>query len=46
MNVRVPGGLEDAPTFLGPYTTFFLIIAAAVISVLGMFVVFRKFRWL
>jgi magnesium transporter len=46
MNVKIPGGLEDAPTFLGPYTTFIIIIAAAVLSVLGMLAVFRKFRWL
>ncbi|MFZ4440596.1 MAG: magnesium transporter CorA family protein [Syntrophales bacterium] len=46
MNVRIPGGLEDAPTFLGPYTTFIIIIAAGVLSVFGMLAVFRKFRWL
>ncbi len=45
-NVRIPGGLEDAPTFLGPYTTFILIVAASVFSVVVMLALFRKFRWL
>jgi magnesium transporter len=46
MNVKIPGGFEDAPLFLGPYTTFMLIIAASFLSVLGMLIIFRKFRWL
>jgi magnesium transporter len=46
MNVRVPGGLEDAPTFLGPYTTFIIIMAVAALSLLGMLALFRKFRWI
>ena len=46
MNVRMPGGLEDAPTFLGPYTTFIIIVVATALQMLGMLVLFRRFRWL
>jgi len=44
--VRMPGGLEDAPTFLGPYTTFIIIVVATALQMLGMLVLFRRFRWL
>jgi magnesium transporter len=46
MNVRLPGGLEEPLTFLGPYTTFFVILAVAGAMVSAMYFVFRKFRWL
>jgi|WetSurMetagenome_2_1015567.scaffolds.fasta_scaffold00042_40 magnesium transporter len=46
MNVKMPGGLEDSPSFLGPYTTFILIMAASLLSVIGMFAAFRRSRWI
>ena len=46
MNVSLPGGLSDHPTFLGPYTSFIIIILAALIPVAIMFVHFRKLGWI
>lgn len=46
MNVKLPGGLEDPFTFLGPYSTFLLIMGTAAASVAAMFLIFRRFRWL
>jgi len=46
MNVNLPGGIERPWTFLGPYSTFFMIIIAASVPVTIMFFLFRKMRWL
>jgi magnesium transporter len=46
MNVNLPGGLSDHSTFLGPYTSFIIIILAALIPVAIMFVHFRKLGWI
>jgi magnesium transporter len=46
MNVKLPGGAEHPLTFLGPYTTFILILASAFVPVVLMYVVFKKIKWL
>lgn len=46
MNVLLPGGLETAPwIFWGQYTTFILVLIAAVAPALFMFFYFRKKGW-
>ena len=49
MNVNLPGGVMDVnniPTFLGAYTSFFILILAALIPVVIMFIYFRKLGWI
>jgi magnesium transporter len=46
MNVNLPGGLSDHSTFLGPYTSFMMIILAALIPVAIMFMHFKKLGWI
>ncbi len=46
MNVSLPGGSERPWMFLGPYSTFIVILLASFIPVLCMFTIFRKLKWL
>lgn len=46
MNVMLPGGLERPWTFLGPYSTFIIILVASVVPVMLMFTIFRRLKWL
>jgi len=49
MNVNLPGGVMDVnniPTLLGPYTAFIILILAALIPVVIMFIYFRKLGWI
>lgn len=46
MNVVLPGGLFDPPTFLGPYTTFIIILLVSFIPAAAMLAYFRHIGWL
>jgi magnesium transporter len=46
MNVHLPGGLERPWTFLGTYTTFFIILTASSVPVILMYLLFKRLRWL
>lgn len=46
MNINLPGGLAEAPLFLGPYTTLIIIILASAIPAILMFAYFRKLGWI
>ncbi|MDH5665645.1 MAG: magnesium transporter CorA family protein, partial [Nitrosopumilus sp.] len=46
MNVNLPGGIGDQIMFLGPFTTFIVIIIASAIPAILMFVYFRKLGWI
>lgn len=46
MNVVLPGGLIDPPTFLGPYTTFIIILLVSFIPAAAMLAYFRHIGWL
>ncbi|RJR22811.1 MAG: magnesium transporter [Nitrospiraceae bacterium] len=46
MNVHLPGGVDKPWMFLGPYTTFIVIMTASIMQVLCMFYIFRRLRWL
>jgi magnesium transporter len=46
MNVVLPGGLVNPPTFLGPYTTFIIIVLVSVIPAAAMLAYFRHIGWL
>jgi len=47
MNIPIPGGIEVGPwTFLGAYTTFIIIIIAATIPAVLMYIVFKRANWL
>ncbi|HEX2021522.1 MAG TPA: magnesium transporter CorA family protein [Candidatus Thermoplasmatota archaeon] len=48
MNVNLPGGIEaGAWTFLGPYTTFLLIVAfSLVVPAIAMVWAFRHLKWI
>ncbi|NTU41744.1 MAG: magnesium transporter CorA family protein [Nitrospirales bacterium] len=46
MNVTLPGGNGTGWTFLGPYTTFYMILAASFTTVATMYFIFRRLRWL
>lgn len=46
MNVVLPGGLLDSPTFLGPYTTFIIILLVSFIPAAAMLAYFRHIGWL
>jgi len=45
MNINLPGGIDDKLLFLGPYTSFILIILASTIPVALMFIYFKKLGW-
>jgi len=46
MNVHLPGGLDTPWTFLGPYSSFYVILFAAFIPMVVMYILFRRLRWL
>ena len=46
MNVNLPGGMGDNTVFLGPFTTFIVIIIASAIPAFLMFVYFKKLGWI
>jgi magnesium transporter len=47
MNVNVPGGIETGSwEFLGPYTTFIIVLIMSAVPALAMFVWFYKRKWL
>lgn len=46
MNIDLPGGINDKLLFLGPYTSFILIILASTIPVALMFIYFKKLGWI
>lgn len=47
MNINLPGGIETgSATFLGEYTSFIIIIIAAVIAAVGMIYWFTRKGWL
>ncbi len=46
MNIPLPGGGDDAWTFLGKYTTFGLILVASTIPVVIMYWLFKRLKWL
>jgi magnesium transporter len=46
MNVSLPGGIGDNAIFLGPFTTFIVIIIASAIPAILMFVYFKKLGWI
>lgn len=46
MNVDLPGGIGDSSTFLGPFTTFIIVILASAIPAILMFAYFKKLGWI
>ena len=46
MNVRMPGSISEPLTFLGPYTTFIIIIIGSVFPALFMHLYFRRQGWI
>ncbi len=46
MNIPLPGGGDDAWTFLGKYTTFGFILVASAIPVGIMYWLFKRLKWL
>jgi magnesium transporter len=47
MNVNLPGGIETgSPTFLGQYTSFILLVIAAVVPAIIMMWYFKRQRWI
>jgi magnesium transporter len=47
MNINLPGGIETgATTFLGPYTSFIIIIIFSITPVLAMLYWFKRKGWL
>ena len=46
MNVHLPGGSDKPWTFLGLYTTFYIVLVAAFIPMALMYILFRKLKWL
>jgi magnesium transporter len=46
MNVNIPGGTDNPWTFMGPHTTFWLIIIASILPVFLMYIAFKRLRWL
>ncbi|EIJ65547.1 putative magnesium and cobalt transport protein CorA [Candidatus Nitrosopumilus salaria BD31] len=46
MNVSLPGGIGGNAVFLGPFTTFIIIIIASAIPAILMFVYFKKLGWI
>jgi len=46
MNVDLPGGIGNNSMFLGPFTTFIVVIAASAIPAIMMFAYFKKLGWI
>jgi len=46
MNVNLPGGNGQSWTFLGPYSTFIIILFASVVPVICMYTIFSRLKWL
>ncbi|KAF6245339.1 magnesium transporter CorA family protein [Nitrosopumilus sp. b2] len=46
MNVNLPGGVGDNLMFLGPFTTFIIVILASAIPAILMFTYFKKLGWI
>lgn len=46
MNVNLPGGIGGDLIFLGPHTSFIIIILASAIPAILMFAYFRKLGWI
>ena len=46
MNMRVPGSVSEPWTFLGPYTTFIVIIIGSIVPGICMHLYFRKQGWI
>ena len=46
MNVDLPGGIGSNSMFLGPFTTFIVVIAASAIPAIMMFAYFKKLGWI
>ena len=47
MNVNLPGGVETGPlTFLGPHTTFIVLLAISLTPTLIMLTYFRRLGWI
>jgi len=46
MNVVLPGGLSDSPIFLGPYTTFILIVLISLVPAGLMLAYFKRIGWI
>ena len=46
MNVNLPGGIGDNSMFLGPFTTFIIVIVASAIPAIMMFTYFKKLGWI
>jgi magnesium transporter len=46
MNVDLPGGIGNNSMFLGPFTTFIVVIAASAVPAIMMFAYFKKLGWI
>ena len=46
MNVDLPGGIGNNSMFLGPFTTFIIVIIASAIPAIMMFTYFKKLGWI
>lgn len=47
MNINLPGGIETgAWTFLGAYTTFYVLLAISLTPAISMLLYFRKLGWI
>jgi magnesium transporter len=46
MNVDLPGGIGSNSMFLGPFTTFIIVIIASAIPAIMMFAYFKKLGWI
>jgi len=46
MNVDLPGGIGNNSMFLGPFTTFIVVIIASAIPAIMMFTYFKKLGWI
>ncbi len=46
MNVNIPGGTDSPWTFLGRYTTFWLIVIVSILPAFFMYIIFRRLRWM
>ena len=46
MNVNLPGGIDDGLMFMGPFTTFILVIVASAIPAALMFAYFKRLGWI
>jgi len=47
MNIPLPGGIETGPwTFLGPYTTFIILLIVSLLPAVFMVAYFKKLGWI